>query len=195
MTIPSRVTTMGSGVFSSCSDSLTIHCSTHYVAEYAASSGIAYVLTIPTALYYTGAQASADVQGDAAIRFLFTIECSGVSRDENANTVIADNATVNISGKIYPLIGFGANVSTHKPLAAALVGVDVPANKLYSIQGDGTVTYTARVTGLTAGGEDHRGTAIFVNGYIKYQDGDEVKTFTTGVVTDCYNDVMADATR
>lgn len=187
ITIPGGVTTLGSGVFSSCAETLTVTCSTHYVAEYAADSGIQYRLNIPAALTYSGAQVCVD--GDHAIRFGFTVGCDGVSRNEQYTTVINGNAILNIDGTPYPLVGFGANVATRYSAAATLTGVDVPAGKLYSVNGDDTVTYTARVTGLTANGQDHRDTVIFVNGYVKYRDGDEMKTLTTGVVAGRYNTI------
>lgn len=140
---------------------------------------------------YIGAQACDNVNGDYAIRFGFDLGASGISRDDNYNTIIADDAMVTIDGQVYTLVGFGAIVALNKEIATNMNGIDVPADKLYSINDDGTVTYTVRVTGLTAGDKDNRGTPIYIKGYVKYKDGDNIKIHTTDVVCSSYNEVIA----
>ena len=189
VSIPMGVTAMGNGVFSACSRELIIRCSTEYIADYAADNGLTCEAAFPATPAYNGAQIRESADGDHAVRFGFTLACIGVERDEAYNTVIGDNAMVNIDGKVYPLIGFGANVSTRYTRADALRGVDVPARKLYSVNEDGTVTFTVCVTGLVNEQRDKRDQVIYVNGYVTYRDGDEVKTAVSGVVSDSYNAV------
>ena len=131
-------------------------------------------------LSLAGAQAAKLTEDTYALRFGFHLACTGVTADDQHNTVIADDATVVIAGETYPLLGFGAKVSLHNKMPAT-----VPANKLYSVNEDGTVTYTARVVGID---EDNRTTPIYVKGYVTYLDGDTEKTCYTTVHNDNYID-------
>lgn len=188
VTLPATITSLGDYVFDGCPWELVIYCSSGYVQQYAENYGITYVRSYSGAAY-KGTQACEDADGSAAIRFGFDVACTGVSRDDGCNTVIADDATVTVDGQSYKLLSFGANVALEKDVAAAMEGVDVPANKLYSVNDDGTVTYTVRVNGLTANSSDNRDTPIYMNSYVRYEDNGELKTYTTGVVCSTYNDV------
>ena len=132
---------------------------------------------------FSGAQVGTDADGNYALRFGFNLGCTGVTRDEEYNTVIDQDAKVCIEGYAYPLVGFGAIVALDRDDATVQRGTYVPARKLYDINDDGTVTYTARVTGLTA---DNLETAIYVKAYIYYRDGNDVKTHTTEVYSGSY---------
>lgn len=141
---------------------------------------------------FAGAQVSADVDGNYALRFVFKLGCTGVRMDDKYNTVIQDDAKVSINGQVYPLVGFGANVALDYDTTPARPGACVPAKKLYDINDNGTVTYTARVTGLTVGDLD---TSIYAKAYILYRDGDEIKTHTTQVFSRSYRKTFFEADR
>lgn len=149
------------------------------------------VVVLPVeSLEWEGAQACADAEGDYAVRFGFTFGCYGVDRDEDYHTRLAEDAKVVVDGNLVDLVGFGATVSL---AASGAKGTDVPATKLYSINGDGTVTYTVRVTGLTADGKDNRGRTIYMKPYIRYREDGEIKTRLFPLVCNSYNDVIAAA--
>jgi hypothetical protein len=132
----------------------------------------------PQVFDFRGSQMSVDTNGDYALRFGFNLGCSGVTMDESANTIIAEDATVTIGGTVYPLVSFGALVALSEETLNRPYVTDVPADKLYSINDDGTVTYTVRVVGID---EDNLKTLIYTKGYVNYMDGDLLKTYVTDV--------------
>ncbi len=98
---------------------------------------------------------------------------------QTANDYTRDitNAMVEVNGKQYTLVEFGAIVSIKSGETMTLDALndytkDVPAKRLYDIA-DGTVTYTAVVTGIPAANKE---TPIYSRSYMTLSDG--TTTFT-----------------
>ena len=157
-----------------------------------------YGIAAVSPLVSHGCQASTpSSDGTASLRFVFDLACDGVEyedathQDSNYQRQMTD-ATVTVNGKSYTLVDFGAIVSTQQLAELTIKQVNgstvkqVPARKLYSVNDNGTVTYTARVVSIPQTAFER---TLLGRPYVIYSDGtDEVVLYGTmigGSVQEC----------
>ena len=137
--------------------------------------------------------------GTAALRFGFQLNCTGVDYEDAEHTDgnyrrHMEQPALSVGGQNRTLVDFGAVVTTQEAeeptieLAEAGAGKtkQVSALNLYSLNDNGTVTYTVRVVSIP---QAAFGRTIFGRPYVIYSDGtDEMVLYGTtisGSVQDC----------
>ncbi len=153
--------------------------------------------TVP--ITYDGAGAAAvAADGSSALRFKFTMTCTGVDYADPTHTAgsyerLLTDARISVSGKEYTLVDFGAIVSNESGDNLTLGSVNdrktrnVPALNLYSVGEDGTVSYTVRVVRVPSA---HFDTVLYARSYATVSDGINEWTLYGDTVESCVRAVL-----
>lgn len=154
--------------------------------------------TVP--ITYDGAGAAAvAADGSSALRFKFTMTCTGVSYADPTHTAgsyerLLTDARISVSGKEYTLVDFGAIVSNESGDNLTLGSVNdlktrnVPALNLYSVGEDGTVSYTVRVVRVPSA---HFDTVLYARAYATVSDGESTWTLYGETVESCIQALLS----
>ncbi len=124
---------------------------------------------------------------ELSIRFATTLPVHNVTADANGNTIISNDSRITIGGRNYTVVGMGSVIAIADKIGNPVIELvanqedgyakTVSAAKLYAT-GEGTVTFTGVVTGITAATLEKD---LVCRGYVKYIDGGKT-TYAYGPV-------------